>query len=251
MNLVLGRPLTAFSRRAQTAVVVLLLLALPTHSRAQRPAIPVAKEKTAVAPPDGRHIPIAAAGFERDRPVGLFYRLYVDLMSGSRVDVRTLVFLAGNRITRTYPLGGGDVFDKARCIPDTCGSYQHDPGAMVVRWDNGQVDRWPYRKTAEGFELDGNTYKPPRLLTESTLIGTWAGAATTGNASENVYRFDSNGRFTFGAVRTAVGGRYSIKGMALTLVFADGTQQRRTLFGAGSSEPVGLMSVDGDVYRRQ
>jgi len=246
MNRVLSPPLTAFS-----AGLALLLLALPTSSRAQRPAIPVAKSEIAVTPPSGRHIPIVAAGFERERPVGLFYRLYVDFMSGNRVDLRTLLFLAGNRITRTYPSGGGDAFDKSRCNPDVCGSYQHEMGLVVVRWDNGQVDHWPYRKTAEGFELDGNTYKPARPLTESALIGTWSGAANTGNASENVYRFDSNGTFTFGAVRTGVAGRYSINGMALTLAFADGTQQRRTLFGAGSSKPVGLISVDGDVYRRQ
>lgn len=243
MNLILGRLLPAF-----------LLLALPTYSRAQRPAKPaikVSKSEMAVTPPDGRHIPIPVAGFERGWPVGLFYRLYVDFTSGSRVDVRTLLFLAGNRIAHTYPLGGGDVFDKARCIPDMCGSYQHEAGQITVRWDNGQVDRWPYKKTAEGFELDGDTFKPARPLTVSTLIGTWAGAATTGNASENVYRFDSNGTFTHGAVRSGVGGRYSINGMVLTLAFADGTQQRRTLFAAGTSEPIGLISVDGDVYRRQ
>ena len=201
--------------------------------------------------PNGQLIPIATAGFDENQPVGLFYRLSVNLMSGTRLEVRTLLFLAGTRITRTFPSGGGDVFDQSRCNPDMCGSYQHDAGVIIVRWDNGQVDRWPYRETADGFELDGSNFKPARPLTGPALIGTWAGAAATGNPSENVYKFDPDGAFTFGTGQGGVGGRYSVKGLTLSLAFADGSQKRRTLFAAGSSEPIGLISIEGDVYRRQ
>lgn len=49
----------------------------------------------------------------------------------------------------------------------------------------------------------------------------------------------------------AGGGRYSVRGLTLSLAFADGSQKRRTLFAAGTSEPIGLIAVDGDVFRRQ
>lgn len=196
-----------------------------------------------------QRIPIAAGGFDQDRPVGLFYRLKVDLMGGGRLEVRTLLFLAGGRIARTFPYGGA--FDPSRCNPDMCGSYQHGAGEIAVRWDDGRENRWRYGRTAEGMELDGDAYKPARPLTEAELIGTWAGAGNTGNPSENVYTFDSGGAFTFGAAGSGVAGRYRLNGLTLSLAFADGSQAQRTLFAAGSGEPVGLICVEGDAYRRQ
>lgn len=194
-------------------------------------------------------IPIPAAAFDHDRPVGLFYRLKVDFMSGGRLEIRTLLFLADERITRTFPFGG--VFDPARCNPDMCGRYQHGAGEIAVRWDDGQVDRWRYGRTAEGFELDGDTFKPARPLAEADLIGAWAGAGSTGSPSENVYTFEPGGTFAFGAGPSGVGGRYRLDGLALSLDFADGTRTQRTLFAAGSGEPLGMICVEGDAYRRQ
>lgn len=196
-------------------------------------------------------IPIAAAAFDQDRPVGLFYRLKVDLMGGARLEVRTLLFLAGNRIARVFPFGGGAAFDPSRCNPDMCGSYEHGDGEITIRWDDGRVDRWRYGRTAEGFELDGDSFKPARPLTTAELTGTWAGAGSIGNPAENLYTFDPGGAFTFGAGQNGTGGRYRLDGLTLSLDFDDGSQAQRTLFAAGSGEPVGLISVEGDVYRRQ
>ena len=202
-----------------------------------------------MTPPGEQPIPIAPAAFDQDRPVGLFYRLKVDLMGGGRLEVRTLLFLAGVRIVRSFPYGGA--FDPSRCNPDMCGSYRHEDGHITVRWDDGQVDRWQYARTPEGFELDGDGFKPARPLAEAALVGTWAGAGNVGNPAENVYTFGSGGTFTFGAGPGGVGGRYRLDGLTLSLAFADGSQVQRTLFAAGSGEPVGLICVEGDVYRRQ
>jgi len=204
-----------------------------------------------MTPPTEQPIPIAPAAFDQDRPLGLFYRLKVDLMGGGRLEVRTLLFLAGGRIARTFPFGGGGAFDPSRCNPDLCGSYRHDAGQITVRWDDGREDRWGYGRTAEGFELDGDSYKPARPLADAELAGTWAGAGAVGNPAENVYTFDAGGTFTFGAGPGGLGGRYRLDGLALSLAFADGSEARRTLFAAGSGELVGLICVEGDVYRRQ
>lgn len=225
---------------AATTGLLLLVLVLPADGRAQQPA----KAGTAMTPSGEQLIPIAAAAFDGDRPVGLFYRLKMNFASSS-LELSTLLFLAGNRITRTFPFGGGEVFDQSRCNPDMCGSYEHDADHITVRWDNGQVDGWPYKRTDEGFELDGDNFKLARPLTVAALIGSWASSA------ENVYEFDPDGTFSFGTGRGGVGGRYRVEGMTLALDFADGTQQRRTLFAAGSGDPIGLIGVEGDVYRRR
>jgi hypothetical protein len=195
--------------------------------------------------------PIVTGTVEQQRPAGLFYRLKVDLTSGGRLEIRTLLFLPGNRISRTFPFGGAAGFDASRCNPDTCGTYQWEPTQITVRWDNGQVDRWSYRQTADGIDVDGDSFKPARTVSAATLAGTWAGAATTSNSAQNVYAFGADGTFTFGTGTGGVGGRYTVQGLTLTLAFADGTQQRRTLFAAGSSEPLGLICVEGDAYRRR
>jgi hypothetical protein len=194
-------------------------------------------------------IPIARGGFEQDRPAGLFYRLKVDFMSGGRLEVRTLLFVAGVRISRAFPHGGA--FDPLRCNPDMCGRYRHDADQITVHWDDGQVDQWRYARTAEGFELDGDSYKPAQPVAPVALAGTWAGAGNAGNPAENVYTFDPSGTFTFGAAGSGVGGRYQVDGLTLSLAFADGSQAQRTLFAAGSGEPVGLICIEGDAYRRQ
>ncbi|MFL5538491.1 MAG: hypothetical protein ACJ8J0_05835 [Longimicrobiaceae bacterium] len=199
--------------------------------------------------PSEQLIPIPPGSFDQDRPVGLFYRLKVDLVGGGRLEVRTLLFLAGVRIVRTFPFGGA--FDPSRCNPDMCGSYRHDGSEVAIRWDGGQADRWRYGRTDEGFELDGDGFKPARPLTEAALAGAWAGAGAVGNPAENVYTFAPGGTFTFGAAQTGAGGRYRLDGLTLSLAFADGSQVQRTLFAAGSGEPVGLICVEGDVYRRQ
>lgn len=202
-----------------------------------------------MAPSSEQSIPIAPGGFDQDRPAGLFYRLKVDLMSGGRLEVRTLLFVAGVRIVRSFPYGGA--FDPSRCNPDMCGSYRHDEGQITVRWDDGQEDRWRYGRTPEGFELDGDSFKPAHPLTEAALIGTWAGAGNVGSSAENVYTFASDGTFTFGTGHGGTGGRYRLDGLTLSLAFDDGSQAQRTLLAAGSGEPVGLICVEGDAYRRQ
>lgn len=88
-------------------------------------------------------------------------------------------------------------------------------------------------------------------MSAATLAGTWAGGASTGYSALNVYAFGADGAFTFGTGTGGVRGRYSVQGLTLTLAFADGTQQRRTLFAAGSSEPLGLICVEGDAYGRR
>jgi hypothetical protein len=231
------------ARRLTAAIAAVFALALfPDTGRGQPGGrVPVTQP-----------IPIPAASFAGDRPQGLFYRLKVNFTSGSRLEVQTLMFLAGNRFVRTYPHGGADTFDPSRCNSDMCGTYELGPAGLAVRLDNGQTIQWQFRKTADGFELDGDSYKPARALTAAALAGTWAGAATTGNSSENVYRFEPNGTFSFGMPgRAGVGGRYSLQGLTLTLAFSDGTQRRRTVFGASASDPIGLISVEGDAYRRQ
>ncbi len=197
----------------------------------------------------GRPIPVPAAAFHQDRPVGLFHRLKVDLMGGGRLEVRTLLFLDGGRISRVFPYGGA--FDPSRCSPDTCGSCAHAPGEIAIRWDDGRVDRWTYARTAEGFDLDGDSYKPARPVSPADLAGRWAGAGSPGVPGENVYAFGPDGAFTFGAGAGGVGGRYRLDGLAIVLDFADGTRSARTLFAAGSGAPVGLICVEGDAYRRQ
>ena len=201
-----------------------------------------------------RVLTIPPGSFDQGRPVGLFYRLKVNFSSGNRLDVYTLAFLPGNRVTRTYPYGGAESFDQQqRCNPDMCGSFQATADAIAIRWDNGQTSQWSYRRTEDGFELDGDSYIPVRTFTRATLVGTWAGAATTTNASQNSYTFNLDGTFTFSAdpARPGLGGRYSLAGTTLTLDWADGTTQRRTLFGAGSNTPISLASIEGDTYRRR
>lgn len=183
-------------------------------------------------PPSEQLIPIAPGAFDRDRPAGLFYRLKVDFMSGGRLEVRTLLFVAGVRIVRSFPFGGA--FDPSRCNPDMCGSCRHDDGQITVRWDDGREDAWRYAMTPEGFELDGDSFKPARPLTEAELAGAWAGAGNAGVSGENVYVFDTGGAFTFGSGPAGTGGRYRLNGVTLLLAFADGSQARRTLFVAGS-----------------
>jgi hypothetical protein len=199
-------------------------------------------------------VAIPAPGFQGDRPVGLFYRLKVDFSSGNRLDVYTIAFLPGSRVTRTYPYGGAETFDQERrCNPDMCGSYQVTGDAIAIRWDNGQTSHWSYRRTDDGFELDGDSYKPIRTFTRATLVGSWSGAATPTNASQNSYTLNLDATFTFSVdpVRPGLGGRYSLSGTTLTLDWADGTTQRRTLFGGGSNTPISLASIEGDTYRRR
>ena len=196
---------------------------------------------------------IPPAGMDKNRPVGLFYRMKVNIQSGGRYEAETRLFLAGNRIARVFPFGGGDTFDpSARCNPDTCGNYQIDGGTLSVRWDNGQTDRWPYATNAEGITLDGTQFRPARPMTEASLVGEWVGAGDTGNALANVYKFERGGTFTFGTgQKPGAPGRFKLQGLTLILNFADGSESRRTLFAAGTSQPVGLISVEGEAYKRK
>lgn len=224
----------------------------PPGSTPQRPAesaAPPASPASSAA----SLVPIPPAGFDKNRPVGLFHRNKVNIQSGGRLESETRVFLPGSRIVRVFPFGGGDTFDpSARCNPDTCGSYQLDAGTLTVRWDNGRVDRWAYATSAEGITLDGTLFKPARPITEAALIGEWTGSGDSGNAFSNVYRFERGGTFTFGTgQKPGAPGRYRVQGLALILAFADGSESRRTLFAAGTGEPVGLISVEGEVYKRK
>jgi len=176
---------------------------------------------------------------------GLYYYVQAGLAGGSRVEVRTRFFLPGNRITRTFPFGDGGTFDDSRCNPDRCGTYALEAGGLRVRWDNGQTDRWAFQTVADGVELDGTRFRRARGLTPAAMAGTWS------NAEGNVYRFLPDGTFTFGTSQRAEGGRYSVQGLALSLVFSDGTQRRRALFVASPSDPPGMICVEGEAFARR
>ena len=197
-----------------------------------------------------RTLPIVAGAFDGTRPVGLFQRYMVSFSGGNRIEIRTLLFLSGSRITRTLPVGRGDVFDLARCNPDMCGTWQMAGEQLSVRWDNGSTDSWSFRRTADGVEVDGALYRPARALSQAVLAGTWKGAQTSGDPTENVYTFLPNGTFTLGAAGKRLSGRYTITGYALSLTFSDGTTAQRTVYGAGASDPPSLIAIDDALYRR-
>jgi hypothetical protein len=104
-----------------------------------------------------------------------------------------------------------------------------------------------FAATAEGVTLDGALYRPARSMTGAALVSRWVDGA-----GSNVYMFDANGRFSFGTLGGGgLTGTYQLQGFALTLTFADGDTRRRTLFVASAGEPVGLISVEGEVYTRK
>jgi hypothetical protein len=233
---------------AATTGLWLGVIAMVQSGSAPAAAAPTTKAGSPVTQSSGKPIPIAPGAFDQDRPLGIFYRLRVGIASGNRLELQTMLFLAGNRITRTFPFGGGDVFDESRCNPDMCGRYEQAADLITVRWDDGRVNEWPYERTADGIELDGDKYRPARAMPGAALIGTWAGPGSRGG---NVYTFAADGSFAFGSGGTGLGGRYAVSGLTLSLDFADGGRRRRALFAAGSGEPIELIAVEGDLYRRQ
>jgi hypothetical protein len=122
---------------------------------------------------------------------------------------------------------------------------------LTVRWDNGRTDRWQYARTSDGITLDGTLFRPARAIPATALLGEWSGAQSTTNAFANTYRFARDGSFWFGSGTTGIAGRYRVQGFALSLVFADGSEERRTLLAAGEREPADAIGVDGDVYVRR
>lgn len=213
------------------------------------------KEADLTSPPPGSassaRLTLGPGSIKGNQPKGLFYRLEVGTGSGNRMEVKTLAFLAGSRIARVFPFGTGDVFDwTARCLPDTCGSYQLEASQLVIRWDNGRVDRLNFRTTAQGIELDGSIYKPAQPVSESSLVGAWRDAGAGGVSMSNAFRFARDGAFTFGSGTSALWGRFKVRELTIILTFADGTEQRRALFAGGTSQPIGLLCVDNEVYSR-
>jgi hypothetical protein len=181
-----------------------------------------------------------------DVPLGLFYRVEMVVFGPRRVDAKTWLFLPGQRVSRVYPYGGTGAFDPSGCSGDTCGSYEISGGKLIVRWDGGRVMGWTFAASAEGINLDGVLYRPARPMSEAALAGRWAD-----DSASNVYTFDSNGVFTFGADQGGLGGTYRAQGFTLTLTFADGGVRHRTMFAASATEPAGMISVEGEVYARQ
>src|SRR5262245_16994223 len=106
-------------------------------------------------------VPIPPATVGAGGPAGLFARLLASFSSG-RVEVRTLLFLPGNRIVRTYPFGGAAQFDLSRCNPDMCGRYELAGDRMTLRWDNGRTDQWSYVVSGDAVDIDGDRYRPAR-----------------------------------------------------------------------------------------
>ena len=187
-------------------------------------------------------VPIEPGHMAGDQPVGLFYK--IDVETASRVQTRTWLFLPENRISRVYLYGGG-MFDPSRCSPDTCGRYAINSKTITVQWDGGGIDEWPFEATAESIQLNNSTFRPARPMTATALVGKWSAAGG------NVYTFETNGRFRFGAGSApGLGGTYRIQGFSLTLTFDDGDMRHRTLFGASPSEPNGMISVDREAYAR-
>ena len=159
--------------------------------------------------------------------------------------MRTLLFLPGNRIVRTHPYGGGDFFDPSRCNPDMCGHYELAGDRMTLTWDDGRVDQWRYAASPDGVDLDGDRYRPARPVSAEELLGSWED--TPGNA----YVFSGDGTFAFGPGAGGATGRYMLGGLTLSLAFDDGSLRSRTLFAAGTGEPVGMLSIDGEAFRRR
>ena len=178
-----------------------------------------------------------------DQPTGLFYK--IDVETSGRVNTRTWLFLPENRITRVHPYGGR-MFDPSRCSPDTCGSYAISSKKITVHWDGGSLENWTFETTTDGIQLNNSAFRPARPMTAAALIGKWSAAGG------NVYRFDANGRFSFGADSApGLGGTYRVQRLTLTLTFDDGDMRHRTLFGASAVEPIGMISVDGETYARK
>ena len=182
---------------------------------------------------------------------GLYFQLDVGIISGRRLEVKTRYFLPGNRITRTFPIGGGEAFDIRRCSPDTCGNYTIEEGQLNIRWDNGQVDRFSLRSSAEGIHLNGSLFRRARSVATTALAGVWSSAGDIGGSFVNVYRFERDGTFTVGIGQGGLGGRYRVQGMTLILNFSDGEEKRRTLFAISPSDPPGMICVDGDAFARR
>lgn len=195
--------------------------------------------------PGGTAIP--AAGFEGDHPHGLFYRLQAGL---GTVRLETRIFLAAQRVLRMYPFGGGNTIDLARCNNDTCGSYQVDGTWLTVRWDNGNTQRLRFERGGDGFTLDGETFQPARGISAAEAVGDWV---NPGSGFDTALRLKSDGSFEWGAGSnaTTLRGRYELQGLALVLHFADGASKQYTVFAAGRTRPVGLISFDGSVYSRR
>ena len=187
-------------------------------------------------------VPIEPGHLAGNQPVGLFYKIEVE--TSSRVHTRTWLFLPENRINRVYHYGG-EMFDSSRCSPDTCGWYAIASKKITVHWDGGSIDEWPFEIAAEGIQLNNSTFRPARPMAETALVGRWSAAGG------NVYTFDAQGRFSFGAGSApGLGGTYRVQGFTLTLTFDDGDLRHRTLFGASPSDPIGIISVDREAYAR-
>ena len=196
-------------------------------------------------------VAIEPARVANGRPVGLFYRLRTGTSGGARLELETRTFLAGNRFTRMFPYEGGDSFDTARCIPDSCGTYELSADVLIVHWDDGRIDRWPFAATPEGVTLDGTLFRPAEAMSTASLAGEWSGAQAADNPYSNTYRFGPDGTFSFGSGGSMLHGRYAVEQLTLLLRFDDGDERRRTLFSASAQQPVSLICVEGDVYARQ
>lgn len=220
--------------RAVHVIVLAVFTLLPSRLLGQQPSTGEKMGSTAGV------IPIPPAAIGASGPVGLFSRLLASFSSG-KVEVRTLLFLPGNRVVRTYPYGGGKEFDLSRCNPDMCGRYELIGNRMTLRWDNGRTDQWSYEVSGDTVDIDGDRYRPARPVPSGELVGSWA------DTPGNVYTFAANGTFSFGGLP----GRYAVAGLALSLAFQDGSTRTRTLFAAGGGEPVGMLSIDGDAYVRR
>jgi hypothetical protein len=208
----------------------------------QQPGLP--------AGPD--HTPIPAAGFDGDHPRGLFYHLQVGIGT-TRLETRTRIFLDGQRVARMYPFGGGNTVDLARCNSDTCGSYRVEDAWLTVRWDNGDTQRLSFQRSGDGFTLDGETYQPARGISAAEAVGDWGNPGNAGNPFETALRLRGDGSFEWGAGsrESTLRGRYELQGLALVLHSSDGTDKQYTVFAAGRTRPVGLISFDGSVYTRR
>ena len=194
--------------------------------------------------------PIEPGQITSGMPFGLFYRIEVVAGGARRVDTKTWLFHSGNRVARVYPMGGLGAFDAPRCNPDTCGHREIGAGQLTVRWDGGRVDQWAFATAGGNITLDKAEFRPARPVAANALVGRWSSA---GEGGSNVYQFDGDGRFRFGAGGSSSGltGTYRVEGFVLTLTFADGDVRRRTLFGASAGELLGMISVDRDLFAKQ
>jgi len=120
----------------------------------------------------------------------------------------------------------------------------------------GDFDEWFARRLIGPGETvlqqDGPERRPANrleVLTATQRVRIPQGGQIVRNALR--LRGDGSVAWGGGSDATTLRGRYVLQGMTLVLTFVDGTSKPYTLFAAGRTSPLGLISFDGVVYSRR